>query len=143
MKSTLKLVAVLVVLFAGILQTKAETMTMEVQRVFMHKPGEYSVMYTNTDQDATVEILNRGDRKPGGEYWDWVLKNHWSDWNGVKVTEKLKVDVAPGKPMYIKVTGSGNSVTVEIHIHSVSEVNGGDWSEGTKYQKSYRTEVVE
>jgi hypothetical protein len=101
--------------------TKEEETTYQVERVFMHTVNSYSFLIFDKD---TKEIKSVGF----GE------------------CKKITADVELEKPMWIKVkktsfrTGD-DEYFVEIHIHSVKDINGGGWNRG-KFG-SGQTSVVE
>lgn len=98
-------------------------------RVFMHSPGDYSVMVQEGDELVVVHL------KDGSPY-------------GVK--PKIFKDVSKNKKMYYKVdiippSFWGASYTtysnIEIHVHSEKDINGAGWNRG-KFGRG-QTEVIE
>lgn len=87
-----------------------------VERVFMHKVGEYSF------------LLSEGT----------TLKTFYFPRRDCYCTKYIiKADVPEGKPMYLKWKGQKYYMSdemyhteVEIHIHSAKNVEGGAWNRG-------------
>jgi hypothetical protein len=122
-----------------------DELRINIERVFMRLPNDYSVMYETTVYHELVDerllTLNTrtGDKKI--EVW---AKKHWTPTDGIHIIQKLVADVPENKPMYISLVGAGTYVTATIHIHSASEVNGAGWISGTpKNTKRGQTSVVE
>jgi len=135
------LLAVVLCVVSGF-SAKADQFLMNIDRVFMHTPGDYTVAYVDSHKVVVFERLN----SPRGELWNWIKGNgHWSGWNGVSISSVVIADVAIDKPMYIiaKAASSENIVGVEIHVHSPKDIDGGEWSTGGKHPQHAQTSVIE
>lgn len=108
-------------------------MTFDVERVFMHQPNDYSVLYK---EDGVIKSLRFSN---GDKYKDIKL---YAD-------QQTLIDdiVKPTNPMYVKILGKYENnkpeVSVEIHIHSVAEINGGGFKISGKPERESFTTPVE
>lgn len=117
----------------------AAELNLPIVRVFMHTPGDYSVMYMGTNNVVHAQRLGRLSGVTG----EWIKMNHFSGWSGWSMSQTIVADVSVDKPMYVHLIGKGSSVYMVIHIHSPKEVSGGEWSTGGKYPVRGQTVVVE
>ncbi|RDJ34948.1 MAG: hypothetical protein DWQ19_08935 [Crenarchaeota archaeon] len=108
---------------------KYKTTYENVQRVFMHLPGQYSIMVN----DEIIPLFGQH-----GTWWSYQTKS------------KIIKDVPENEPMYATIiweqnTFSGNRVMdkVIIHIHSPDDLNGAGWDDGTKFHRQGTTKVLE
>ena len=77
---------------------------LNVIRVFMHEPGDYSVMYQEGKEVKTLSLVC---------------------YRGVQVL----ADVPKGEPMYYEKTWKKHeSARHVIHVHSPQDIKGGGWS---------------
>ena len=123
----------------------ADELRLNIVRVFMHLPNDYSVMYeTTTYHKLKVERLWTLNPRKGDTIIEMWTKKHWTPTDGIHVTQELIADVPDNKPMYILLVGDGTYVTATIHIHSPSEINGAGWVSGKpKNLTMGQTTVVE
>lgn len=104
-----------------------------VERVFMHQPGDYSVVYR--EDESRLDTIR--------------IRKYSSDLYSVDdVQQVIYADVEPGKPIYLLFKGKYNglyqtNLSAEIHIHSSQEINGAEWETGGKYPRKNQTVPVE
>ncbi len=121
----------------------AAELKLPIVRVFMHMPGDYSVMYIDVNKVVHAERFKEYRNVKGvGVVKTWI-NNYHSGWNGSVITQTIVADVPTDKPMYVQAFGDGNEVQIFIHIHSPKEISGGEWSTGGKYPVRGTTVVVE
>ena len=139
-----RLFVVLLVLSAVMSLSAKADLVMQIDRVFMNKPGDYSIAYTQPNKAVGVEKLNEYYKLDSPTlFWDWANKNYLSDWNPTEVHETIIADVPQDKPMYLLATGQRSKIKVEIHVHSSKDINGGEWSTGEKNPKHGQTQTIE
>lgn len=132
--------------------TLAEDLKMDISRVFMHQPGDYSIMYSNqVNKIISVEKINgswiaRPGQRGTGVIGSYLKRNFdWID-NFYSIEQILIADVPADKPMFlvIKHVGRGK-FKVSIHIHTVRDVGGGEWetSQTGSHRPRGQTRVIE
>lgn len=97
----------------------------QIERVFMHTPGGYSVV-VNDGGEIKVKTF------------EWAAPIH----GGGKLS--VLADVPEGEPMYytgLQYGEGGGYLEVVIHIHSAKDINGAGWDRG-KFGRG-QTNVVE
>lgn len=113
-----------------------------IQRILVHLPEDYSVITEDTNHVITIDRL-KVSQPNKGIIRKWINKKHRSAWDGTAMTQIIVADVPKGQPMYVHLVGEGSYVTATIHIHSVQEINGGEWETSEKYPKKSQTVVLE
>jgi hypothetical protein len=122
---------------------------MNIDQVFMHEPGDYSVAYTTPSKVVVIERINwckstsnSGDEYRISSYINGIKGPRWLDYGTLKDVV-IVADVSHGEPMYVKCVNKDSAVTVYIHIHSATEISGGEWSTGGKHHREQQTVPVE
>ena len=132
-------------LLLSVVVVSAAELKLPIVRVFMHTPGDYSVMYmvgTNSVIHVT-RISSASSYDSGGVIAEWSSRNHSRFLGSTFVTSQTIVaDVPADKPMYVHLIGKRSSVDVVIHIHSPQEVSGGEWSTSTGGRRPVRGQTV-
>jgi len=95
----------------------------EIQAVFMHKPGDYSIAYV--DENHYVHIPRVDVSQKGGKIYDWTRQfNEYV----TPIQSKIWADLKKDEPMYVQLVREKDGVvTVNIHIHSPREIGGAAW----------------
>jgi hypothetical protein len=120
----------------------AEDLKLDIARVFMHNPGDYTVMHVDNNAVVHAERIVWGSRNPH-KIGRWLEK--CGTWSGAVITEQILVaDVPQDKPMWVhlKKIESGRA-RATIHIHSPKEISGAEWSTGGKHPTKAMTVDVE
>jgi hypothetical protein len=124
MKSVLKLIALvfafIMPMHTAVAQKEGSSKRMEIERLFMHQVGVFSVVIMT----------------PQGEFSFEEIKQIW----GVHVVP----DVPQEKKMYVEYISfhegswgmDGRYSKIVIHIHSVEDINGGGYE--VRYGKSHQ-----
>lgn len=100
-----------------------------IVRVFVHNPGEYSVLI---EKDG--KLIDRS--------FSWHVI-------GSGGTVEIATDASQGEPMYATITyyekeGSDHHQDVVIHVHSPQDLEGGGWSRRVgKHTHTGKTNVLE
>ena len=91
----------------------------EIVRVFMHLPGDYSVLVLDGNELKSITFYAGHPR--------------------------LVADVPNDKPMWYeaKMRRNGWTASAIIHIHAPKDVDGAGWQRGGKFRTSGTTTVVE
>lgn len=100
-----------------------------IQRVFMHEPGDYTVMWLDKDKQLQTRRFN-----------------------GYRSNVILKADVSSGEPMWAEWRGWGSPnhpnedryvsyERVVIHVHNAESINGAGWNHG-KHGRGQTQEVA-
>ena len=119
-----------------------------VLRVFMHQPGDYSVM--TSEENGEYKIYRIWPRYTYGS-GAWLtsvsfFSKCYSAWSGVKVEQVLKQLPKNEKKMYLLATGylEEHKIIVTIFITSEKDVDGGDWEVWFRHNSKQegRTAVV-
>ena len=150
MKATFKTIALalLMVLPSTMcLADQQDYFQINIDRVFMHVPGDYSVAYTDSrTKVVTIERLIWDEPILSSEFLikNWALSKS-KKWLGMRpdIKSVIVADVSRGEPMYVKVTGNGSLFIVAIHIHSAAEIGGGEWSTGGKSPRKQDTVAIQ
>jgi hypothetical protein len=151
-KITLKLLVFMALLaFPCFVPTVAKAATndyfqINIDRVFMHVPGDYSVAYTGIDKVVTIERMIWDDpmeSPPEFLIKSWVMSRNKNWVRRPAIKSVIIADVSHGEPMYAKVTGDGSSFVIALHIHSAEEIGGGEWSTGGKHPQKQDTVIVQ
>jgi hypothetical protein len=120
-----------------------DSFRVNIDRVFMHVPGDYSVAYTGKDKVVRIERIDDyrfiASRK---DILTWI-STHDTSWTHPEIKQVIIADVSHGEPMYAEVKGSGGAFIISIHIHSAAEIGGGEWSTGGKYPRNQDTVIVQ
>lgn len=84
-----------------------------VVRVFVHDPGEYSILVEDKDTKELTSI-------------------RWSKWDTEFHRYKVYADVKRNDNIWVKTTKTWgfdkNTIEIEIHIHNSKEIEGGSWN---------------
>ncbi len=116
-----------------------------IVRVFMHQPGEYSVLYQEGIELKSFAFYSVNFHQP----FQGLNVGRGQNLN-IKV--KIIMDVKEDEPMWAlaKTTGKGNwmnntqDIEVSIHVHSQKDINGAGWMvQDGKTKKFGMTQVIE
>jgi hypothetical protein len=106
-----------------------------VERVFMHTPGVYSVMV-----------------KEGEFLKAYYPADLWQSRGNIRgnTNTEIVADVPPDAPMWLEMWkekdysfGSPSETRTIIHIHNPDDVGGGGWRSGKGGRYHHQTEVIE
>lgn len=105
-----KWLILLVCICAGCAEGPPKTATFKnVERIFMHEKNHYSWLYRDGDE-LKHELFHTCYNCPGFKIID---------------------DVPDGEPMWVQTTTEGDWMSsAEIHVHSVENIDGGNWKRG-------------
>lgn len=107
-------------------QKEGSSRRVEIERLFMHRAGEFSVAIRTPQGEFTFEKINQ------------MLDVH------------VVPDVSQEKKMFVEYISfhesfwsrNGRYSRIVIHIHSVEDINGGGYRTGGKSSVSVQTTVV-
>ena len=115
-------------------------------KVFMHQPGDYTMMYEDGGEYFTDRILTCHGSNPHGAIASWINEKIVRlGFSKGHVEVIIKKDVAPGQEMYV-FAEMFDEYTYRVTIHiSSPEVFGGAgwrvWTERSRFIEG-KTEVV-
>lgn len=123
-----------------------------IERVFMHLPGDYSVMYKKNDvyHIERIKTWRYSSEDRIGVIPNWILdkvKENYGELQMDKVHWEtiLKADLPSETPMFMEIKFSSTDIpgfTAIIHLSSANEVSGGEWRTPAKFPMRQQTTVI-